>query len=126
MALLLAYGLTFGSVVLAVFTAYPQLTERFTAYVDRQAAKASAEMSDIFLNPSQRIVWVLYALSPILVGPTSVTYITGAVVLGLGLLAVAIAMFRGLSRGTARAMLLASVIYLPALLSLLLIDRLSG
>lgn len=82
---------------------------------------------------STRIQAVIYtliligaSLSPVLVAPTSLTYITGATVLGLGLLAVAIGMFRHLSRSSARAMLLASVIYLPALLSLLLIDRLSG
>ena len=66
--LFLAYGFTFGSVTLAMFTAYPQLAERFTDYVDRQAARASAELSDIFMNPAQRTVWVLYALSPLIVG----------------------------------------------------------
>ena len=68
MALLLAYGLTFGSVALVMFTAYPQLTERFTGYVNRQSARASAELSDIFMNPAQRTVWVLYSLSPVIVG----------------------------------------------------------
>lgn len=85
MMLLLAYGLSFGSVALAVFTAYPQLAERFTAYVDRQAAKASADLSDVFLNPSQRMVWVLYAAAPLIVGVLALLATGNPLLGGVGL-----------------------------------------
>lgn len=82
MVLLLAYGLSFGSVAVAVFTTYPQLMRRFTDYVDRQSAQAAAELSDVFLNPSQRAVWILYAAAPLIVGVLAVL-ITGKLYLGL-------------------------------------------
>lgn len=85
MMLLLAYGLSFGSVALAVFTAYPQLAERFTAYVDRQSARASAELSDIFMNPAQRTVWVLYALSPVIVAALLLVVTGNLIVAAAGL-----------------------------------------
>jgi tight adherence protein B len=80
--LFLAYGLTFGSVALAVFTAYPQLAEQFTGYVNRQSARASAELSDIFMNPAQRTVWILYALSPLIVGALLLV-LTGNLIVGM-------------------------------------------
>lgn len=82
MNLLLAYGLGFTSVALAIFTTYPQLMQRFTDYVDRQSAQAAAELSDVFLNPSQRMVWILYAAAPLIVG-VLVVLVTGKLYLGL-------------------------------------------
>lgn len=72
------------------------------------------------------IVLMAVTLYPVVTGTAGMTYGVGAIVLGLGLLGFAISMARGLSGASARNMLLASVIYLPSLLSLLLIDRLGG
>ena len=82
MELLLAYGMGFGSVAVAVFTTYPQLIQRFMDYVDRQSAMAAAEMSDIFLNPSQRMIWILYAAAPLITG-LLLFAATGRLVFGL-------------------------------------------
>ena len=68
MEILLAYGLGFGSIALAIVTTYPRLVQRFTDYMDRQSAQAAAELSDIFFNPSQRTLWVLSAAAPFIVG----------------------------------------------------------
>jgi tight adherence protein B len=90
MFLLLAYGFTFGSVAAVVAIAYPQLTQRFIEYVDRQSALAAAELSDVFLNPSQRTVWVLYAAAPLIIGVIAVLatgrLIFGVIGLALGIL----------------------------------------
>ena len=82
MELLLAYGLSFTSVAMAVFVTYPTLIQRFIDYVDRQSALAAAELGDIFLNPSQRIVWILYAAAPLLTG-VLLLLLTGKLLFGL-------------------------------------------
>ena len=81
-SMLLAYGLSFSAVMLGVLAGYPELAVRFTAYVNRQTVTASAELSDIFMNPSRRIIWILYALSPIIVG-VAVLVITGNLIFGV-------------------------------------------
>lgn len=90
MTLLLAYGLFFGATALAAHAAYPDVSARFLNYVNRQAIKASTELGDIFLNPSQRMIWFLYALSPIIVGVAALLisghFIVGLIGLAFGIL----------------------------------------
>lgn len=82
---------------------------------------------------STRVQSVLYTvvligvtLIPAVMGRAGILYASGAAMLGLGFFVATIRMARTLTRATARATLLASVIYLPLLLGLLLIDRLGG
>jgi heme o synthase len=62
------------------------------------------------------------SLMPLLLGRAGVLYLTGAVVLGAGFLGFALAFWRVRSLARARGVLRASLIYLPALLALLVID----
>lgn len=62
------------------------------------------------------------SLMPLLVGRAGPLYLGGAVVLGASFLGVALAFWRVRSPARARGVLRASLIYLPALLGLLLID----
>ena len=82
MTLVLAYGLSFGAVLLAVMAGYPEVSAGFSGYVNRQTALASSQLSDIFMNPSRRIIWILYAFSPIIVG-VAVLLITGKLIFGI-------------------------------------------
>jgi tight adherence protein B len=82
MELILAYGFTFGSIATAVAIAYPEVTQRFIEYVDRQSALAAAELSDVFLHPSQRTMWALYAAAPLIIGVMAVL-ITGRLIFGV-------------------------------------------
>ena len=52
-------------------------------------------------------------------------YLSGALLLGIGILACAVGFSLQCSRARARAVLRASLIYLPALLTLLLLDGIS-
>lgn len=63
------------------------------------------------------------SLSPTLLGLAGGVYFFGALGLGLGFLACGLAMAFGHGRAGARRLLLASVTYLPALLGLLVLDR---
>ncbi len=58
-----------------------------------------------------------------LFGSAGLLYLGGAVLLGLTFLATAVGFQRGRSLGQARRVLRASLLYLPGLLVLLLLDR---
>lgn len=72
------------------------------------------------------IVLGIVSLFPAWLGTVGAAYLVGATVLGLGLLAVGIGLARGRSTGSARLMVAASVVYLPALMILLLVDRMGA
>lgn len=76
----------------------------------------------------QAVLWaaalVPLALVPSALGLTGLVYAGGALVLGLGYLAASIAFARNLNGQTARRLLLTSVLYLPGLLAVMLVDRL--
>jgi protoheme IX farnesyltransferase len=61
-------------------------------------------------------------LTPLVVGRAGPIYLAGAMLLGFGFLASAWAFSRRLTSQRARGVLKASLIYLPAILGLLLID----
>jgi protoheme IX farnesyltransferase len=63
------------------------------------------------------------SLAPVLTGEAGVVYLAGAVVLGAGFLGCALAFRRRPSLGDARRVVRASLVYLPAMLALLLLDR---
>ncbi|MEK6643428.1 MAG: heme o synthase [Planctomycetota bacterium] len=69
------------------------------------------------------VLMVAVSVLPTLLGFAGMIAAAGAVVLGAGLVYAATRMARDLSYSTARTMLLASVIYLPLLMALLLLDR---
>jgi protoheme IX farnesyltransferase len=69
------------------------------------------------------VVLLAVTLLPGLVESAGAGYMAGAVALGLALLAVGIHVAVHRTTASARAMLLASVLYLPAVMVLLLIDR---
>lgn len=77
----------------------------------------------------QMVLWaatlVPVSLLPALLGLAGATYLFGALLLGLALLAVSMGFWRRHSGAAARRLLLASVIYLPAVLVILVIDRLA-
>jgi protoheme IX farnesyltransferase len=62
------------------------------------------------------------SLTPVFFGGAGPLYLGGAVLLGLGFLAAAVAFRRAVSHAAARRVLRASLFYLPGLLVLLLID----
>ena len=66
------------------------------------------------------------SLLPTFLGLAGTIYFAGALVLGAGFLAFALALAFGRRRQAARRLLLASVTYLPVLLSLLVLDRAGG
>ena len=65
------------------------------------------------------------SLMPAVVGQAGPWYLAGALVLGLGFLGTALAFVRRRSLARARGVLRASLVYLPVLLALLLLDGLS-
>ena len=77
----------------------------------------------------QMVLWaaalVPVSLLPALLGLAGVTYLYGALLLGLSLLVVSLGFLRRHSGAAARRLLLASVIYLPSVLIILLLDRLA-
>ena len=64
------------------------------------------------------------SLLPTLVGLSGVAYFLGAIVLGAGFLGSAVALARSASSAAARRLLLASLVYLPAILGLMVADKL--
>jgi protoheme IX farnesyltransferase len=66
------------------------------------------------------------SLQPVLLGSAGVLYLGGAVLLGLAFLATAVGFQRWRSLCQARRVLRASLLYLPGLLALLLLDRALG
>lgn len=77
----------------------------------------------------QMVLWaaalVPVSLLPVLLGLAGVTYLIGALLLGLALLAACLGFQRRHSSRAARRLLLASVMYLPAVLVILIFDRLA-
>jgi heme o synthase len=63
------------------------------------------------------------SLTPLVVGRAGPVYLAGALLLGIGFLACAVGFARRPSVARARAVLRASLVYLPALLTLLLLDK---
>ena len=63
------------------------------------------------------------SLMPTLLGLAGAVYFFGALALGIGFLAFALGLALGRERAAARRLLLASVTYLPVLLTLLVLDR---
>ncbi|HEV8375705.1 MAG TPA: protoheme IX farnesyltransferase, partial [Candidatus Polarisedimenticolia bacterium] len=63
------------------------------------------------------------SLTPVLLGVTGVWYFYGAILLGAVLVGTCLRMARTRSLPHARAILLTSVLYLPALLLLMAVDR---
>jgi len=66
------------------------------------------------------------SLTPTLLGLTGAVYFTGALALGLAFAAVAVWMSRTPDSTKAKWLFLASIVYLPALLAVMMIDRLPG
>jgi protoheme IX farnesyltransferase len=69
------------------------------------------------------VLLIPVSLAPTLLGMTGTIYLTGAILLGLYFLRSGVQVFRDRSLLRARAVLLASVLYLPALYGLMLLDR---
>ncbi len=63
------------------------------------------------------------SLAPALLGTGGLAYLAGAAVLGLGFLATTLLFWRERTPAAARTVLRASLVYLPALLALMLLDR---
>ncbi len=79
-------------------------------------------------STARRILWfslllIPVSLAPTFLGMTGTIYLAGAVLLGLYFLNAGVQVFRDRSLLRARAVLLASVLYLPALYGLMLVDR---
>ena len=77
----------------------------------------------------QMVLWaatlVPVSLLPAFLGLAGTTYLVGALLLGLALLGVSVGFLRRHSGAAARRLLLASVVYLPAVLVMLVVDRLA-
>ena len=86
-----------------------------TVDVDGRRTSRSIVLYSLALLPVSLLPWVLN-----LVGPT---YLLGALLLGLALLAFGVAVASSRSKMSARRLLLASVAYLPLLLILMVIDK---
>jgi protoheme IX farnesyltransferase len=66
------------------------------------------------------------SLAPVALGVAGPVYLAGAALLGAGFLANAVGFLRSRSNAQARRVLRASLVYLPLLLALLLLEGLSG
>jgi heme o synthase len=84
--------------------------------LDRQGVRTSRQMVRYCL------VLIPVSLLPALLGMAGPFYLVGAVILGLFFLKSAVGFARGSSVGAARRVLRTSLVYLPALLFLLLVD----
>ena len=77
----------------------------------------------------QMVLWaaalVPVSLLPAILGLAGLTYLFGALLLGLALVATSLGFLRRHSSAAARRLLLASVVYLPAVLVILVVDRLA-
>ena len=72
---------------------------------------------------SHTVFLVIASLMPFTMGPAGPAYMLGAVLLGLLFLAVAVRFSRDLSLANARRLFFASIIYLPLLLGLMVVDK---
>jgi protoheme IX farnesyltransferase len=84
--------------------------------VDRRGGMTGRQMV------SYCLVLIPVSLTPVLLHRAGLVYLAGAVLLGLFFLGGALAFWRGNTPARARRVLRASLIYLPALLALLLLD----
>ncbi len=66
---------------------------------------------------------LVVSLTPPVIGRAGYVYLAGALLLGIGYLACAVGFARQRSPSRARLVLRASLIYLPAVLTLLILDR---
>jgi protoheme IX farnesyltransferase len=89
---------------------------RMLPVVDRQGAVTGRQMI------AYTCALVPASLSPLVLGQAGVVYFVGAIALGVGFLAFTIAFLRKRSIERARGVLRASLVYLPVLLALLLLD----
>jgi protoheme IX farnesyltransferase len=97
-------------------------------------ARAGLQMLPVF-DPDGRLTgrfMVVYCLAllaaslgPVMLGGAGLLYLTGAVVLGVSFLTSALRFWRSSSSEQARRVLKASLLYLPVLLALLLLDALT-
>lgn len=79
-------------------------------------------------STARQMVLYCVALLPVSLGPAALglagaAYLVGALALGLGLLACCLLFARSFSERAARRVLLASVLYLPAVLAVMVLDR---
>jgi protoheme IX farnesyltransferase len=84
--------------------------------VDRKGAMTSRQMV------SYCLVLIPASMMPAMLGQAGAIYLTGALILGIGFLATSVAFLRHRSVTWARRVLRASLVYLPALFALLLIN----
>jgi protoheme IX farnesyltransferase len=89
---------------------------RMLPVVDRDGSATGRQMV------SYSLTLVPVSLTPVLLGGAGVIYLAGALALSLGFLAFAIVFARRRDRPHARGVLKASLVYLPLLLALLLLD----
>jgi protoheme IX farnesyltransferase len=96
---------------------YARAGLRMLPVVDRQGRRTAQQMVLYCLT------LVLVSAAPVLRGDAGRLYFAGAVALGLAFLATTLGFQRVRSVGQARRVLRASLLYLPALFALLLVDR---
>lgn len=98
-------------------------------------ARAGLRMLPVVDSDGRRTSWnmILYciallavSLQPVLLGGAGALYCAGAMLLGLAFLATAVGFWRWRSLGQARRVLRASLVYLPGLFALLVLDRAFG
>jgi protoheme IX farnesyltransferase len=99
---------------------YARAGLRMLPVVDRDGGMSGRQMM------SYCLALIPASLAPALLGVAGPIYLLGAVLLGLGFLSCTISFTRGPSVGRATRVLRASLIYLPALLALLLLDGMSA
>ena len=87
--------------------------------IDRDGGMSSRQMLGYCL------ALIPASLAPLVLGRAGLLYLIGAAILGVAFTAFAVAFARKRSLRRARGVLKASLIYLPALLALLLLDRAS-
>jgi protoheme IX farnesyltransferase len=87
--------------------------------VDRDGAMSGRQMV------SYCLALIPASLTPLVIGHAGPIYLAGAILLGVGFLGFAVAFAQARSLLRARAVLRASLVYLPVLLALLLLDGMS-
>jgi protoheme IX farnesyltransferase len=98
---------------------YARANLRMLPVIDREGSRTG------LLMVAYCLVLIPISLAPAFAGRAGLVYLTGATVLGLGFLGRAIQFRRASSTAQARRVLRASLIYLPAVLVLLLIEEVS-
>jgi tight adherence protein B len=86
MTLTLVYTLWFLGAVVIGIACYGPTAERIADYTRRRATEASTQLNDIFVNFSQRTIWMAYAGAPLAAGLVA-WFLTGRIIVaGVGLL----------------------------------------